>query len=708
MNQRLRISLALVLIFIVGTFQYAMPLLLDDTEPTENTTSSFSLDMSYETTTTTSPQVRVSDYGDVEQGSFFLHRDDENGFVLSPLLDTDVEISVTGLIARARVTQTFTNTSEQWVNGIYVFPLPENAAVDHLAMRIGERNIVGEIHPKQKAKAIYQQAKRDGKKASLLVQQRPNLFTNSVANIGPGERIEVTIEYQQSVHFDANTFSLRFPTTLTERYLPPSNAEQSEVEVTESGWGISQPLYEKAGLDDYNQHGEPIQKQHKVTMNVTLEAGFELQRIHSEFHPIVQTQTDSNGYKISLKQDMIANRDFVLSWQPMPNQNPEAAHFVQHSKQGHYGMIMLMPPDPQLTTQRLAREVVFIIDTSGSMSGESMYQAKAALTYAVDALHQEDTFNVIDFDSSARELWSYAKSANAENKTDASQYIQRLSPEGGTEMMSALQLALAHKSVAPEQPERLRQIIFITDGSVGNEAQLFAYIQNNLRHNRLFTVGIGSAPNSFFMTDAARMGRGTFTYIGSIDAVQVQMQTLFERLAHPTVADVLVNFSNDVEYYPRNIPDLYKGQPMMISYKSPSPLQHITITGTLKNRYWQKSMSLQQGAEQTGLDVLWARRKIAQLSRDKILGGDHDNVNAQIQDVAMAHHLVSSMTSLVAVDQTPTALDVSQDAQVKNHAPEGQLRGMLPQTATPATLQFLLALLFMGLGLCTVIFTKSR
>lgn len=702
MIKRLRFAIVLSLLFIIGAFQYATPLFLDDNQQSSNTQSSFKVDVSYESTTQDMPDVHVSDYGQVEQGSFFLQREGQQGYLLSPLLDTKVDINVTGLVARAKVTQVFTNTSEEWVNGIYVFPLPENAAVDHLEMHIGNRRIVGEIHPKQKAKAIYEQAKREGKKASLLVQERPNLFKNSVANIGPGERIQVTIEYQQAVTYKQDTFSLRFPTTVTERYLPKQNLVDSEVEVDESGWGITQPFYAQSSQ---SQELEPLQPQNKVAMNITLNTGFELDKIKSEFHPIAQAQTEPGRYEVSLKQDMIANQDFVLSWQPKPNQHPKAAHFVQQTKQGHYGMVMLMPPDIGVEAKSLAREVVFIIDTSGSMSGDSMQQAKMALAYAVQDLPATDTFNLIEFDSEASQMWASAQPATAENKDYASDYIASLSADGGTEMLSALQLGLGQQT---QENKGIRQVIFITDGSVGNETQLFAYIQDNLQKSRLFTVGIGSAPNSFFMSEAARMGKGTFTYIGSINSVQLKMQSLFSKLTHPVLADLLINFSEDVEFYPRNIPDLYKDEPVMVSYKSDAQIDNLTVTGTLKNQYWQKAMSLQKGAKQNGLDVLWARRKIAQLDRDKLFGQDFEQTNKQILDVAMNHHLVSSMTSLVAVDKTPTALDVSRDSQVKNAPPKGLLRGNLPQTATAAQLQFLLALLLMGAGLCTVIFTRSR
>ncbi|MFA3791492.1 marine proteobacterial sortase target protein [Aliiglaciecola sp. SL4] len=711
MIKRLRFIIVLSLLFILGALQYATPFFKDESTDERSTSQSkFKIDVSYESVQANQPPVYINDYQQVEQGSFFLQKQGQQGYLLSPLLDTRVDMNITGLIARAKVTQTFTNISDEWVNGIYVFPLPENAAVDHLEMLIGERRIVGQIHPKQKAKAIFEQAKREGKKASLLVQQRPNLFKNSVANIGPGESIKVTIEYQQAVAYENNTFSLRFPTTVTPRYLPKLNMNAGAQEIADSGWGMTQPVYKDGQSTLIQEEPEPM---HKVAMHIALNTGFSVQNIQSELHPIHQLEKQAGVYEISLQQDMIANQDFVLSWQPEPNQEPKAAHFVERHQDAFYGMVMLMPPDVDSQTLSLAREVIFVIDTSGSMSGDAMIQAKQALIYAIQELPENDTFNLVEFDSTARKMWSSPKVANTRVKSEAIDYIANLQADGGTEMLSALQLALGQQSSGSsgnETESRIRQVIFITDGSVGNEVSLFDYIQHNLQQSRLFTVGIGSAPNSFFMGEAARMGKGTFTYIGSTDSVQQQMQGLFTKLTHPILTDLVMNFSEDVEVYPRNLPDLYKGEPIMLSYRANHGVDNLSVTGTLKDQYWQQSLSLQNGGSERGLNVLWARRKIAQLGRDKRLDQDYDEMNKQIEEVAMTHHIVSEMTSLVAVDVTPSAQASSKDAQLKSHLPKGQKHaiGSLPQTATPAQLQWMLALLLMGMGLCTVIFTKRH
>lgn len=674
----------------------------------------FSLDLSYQTKTSSQPiqarAISVQDYDDAEQGSFFVKQQNEQHYLLSPLLDTQVDMQVTGLVARTKLTQTFTNPSHDWVNGIYVFPLPQDAAVDQLRMQVGERIIVGEIHPKRKAKAIYQQAKNSGKKASLLEQQRTNMFTNKVANIGPGESITVTIEYQQLVDYQSGEFTLRFPMTVAPRYLP---ATPSSAEVDDTGWSVDQQNDTEGGNSEVIAATDTSRSsQNKVAINVELKPGFELEQVSSAFHNIHQTQSSDQIYSIELDTEAIANRDFVLNWSAARSLAPQAAHFSQQVGQEYYGLVMLTPPQlPPDQQHILPREVIFVLDTSGSMSGDSLYQAKTALFMAILGLNEQDTFNLIEFNSNARALWSYSRAASTSNKQSARTFIQGLEANGGTNMQPALEMALTQYQQQDE--ERVRQVVFVTDGSVGNDRELVNYIANNINHSRLFTVGIGAAPNSYFMREAAVMGKGTFTYIGSISAVKEKMETLFSKLESPAATNIIADFSAAVEAYPKKLPDLYLSEPVLISYRSEQPLQQLFVSGTTQDSAWTKSLALDAGANQTGLNVLWARRKIAQLTRERMISEDKDTLKQQIEQVAMKHHLVSQYTSLVAVDITPTALDISHDRTVKAHLPlnkrqGGQFVGHLPQTSTSGPLHLICGILFLGIAVCIRMHQKSR
>lgn len=704
MSKGVGIVIMFALIFSIAALQNVVPLFESQAQAGRGNTST-RIDFSYASTHTLlpaegapQPLVHVPDYHDVEQGSLFFDDKQQPGFSLSPQLDTRVQMHISAMVARTTISQTFQNTSSQWLNGIYVFPLPQGAAVDHLSMRIGQRHIEGQIQPKRQAQAIYEQAKLQGKKASLLTQQRPNLFTNAIANIGPGEKVIVTLEFQQKVDFAVNQFSIRLPITVAKRYMPPAPSDPWAVDKG-TPWVLTQPSHFPPEASGQTAPVASVARPSPISIDIQLDAGLPLETLFSPSHAITKTHRQ-NQYQIRLANVEVANRDFVLNWQAKPAHTPQAAHFTQQTEAGHYGMVMLMPPAQRDDRQRISREAIFVLDTSGSMQGRSMGQAKQALKIAIQQLSNTDHFNLIEFDSSARKLWRQALPATQQNKELALQHVEQLVADGGTHMLNALQQALAQQHAS--STASLRQVIFITDGAVANEAHLFEFIANNLQDSRLFTVGIGSAPNSFFMSEAARMGKGTFTFIDSTAQVQAKMNLLFDKLRYPVLTDLLARFSEPVEFYPQHLPDLYQGEPLVLSYRSAAPTSQVNISGSLNHAYWSQSMNLEQGAQGVGLDVFWARNKIADLERSKRMGGDHLQLNQHIEQLALAHHLVSSQTSLVAVDLTPTATDIAEDVSVLSQAPAAQIMGVLPQTATPATLLAYLGWLLIGTALWTI------
>jgi Ca-activated chloride channel family protein len=686
--------------------------------------------------TISAAQESLSSYQDVGHGSLLFVKpsggDKPTSYLSAPLVDTQVNIDVAGIIARTRVSQTFHNPGNSWVNGIYAFPLPENAAVDHLLLQVGERIIEGQIQPKESAKKIFEQAKREGKKASLIEQQRPNLFTNSVANIGPGETVIVTLEYQQTLEYKNKRFSLRFPMTIAPRYLP---ATPIDVVFSEQGWAQANSLDPKLSyLSEQSQYkGQTItadsevetstvnaERPNTVSLSVNLQVGFALRTISSEFHQIDTVETSKDHYQIALQDRAVANKDFVLHWQTQHSNIPLAAHFTEQKNAQEYGLIMLMPPKQDVAI-KLQREVIFVLDTSGSMAGESIMQAKQALLMAITQLSQNDHFNIIEFNSHAQKMWLNAQQADATNKHEALEFVRGLSADGGTEMAEALSMALAAQN-SQGQSTFLRQVIFITDGSVTNEEALMQLIRQNLGASRLFTVGIGSAPNSYFMSEAALSGKGTFSYIGDVSQVHNKMQALLTKLSTPAMQDMQLSFMQNSEFYPNVIPDLYLDEPLIISYKRDLPAatgdQHaIKLSGRQADSAWAVSLELTSQSNNSGVAVLWARNKIAQLSRDRRKSSstaDKDQLQQGITETAMAHHLVSQYTSLVAVDVTPSKPEnvLATDGVIRNHLPHGwhgaNQPDMLPQTATPASLKLLIGAILIGFVLCMQLFTRKR
>jgi Ca-activated chloride channel family protein len=633
-----------------------------------------------------------------QQGTLLLKA--EGTTLAVPAVATEAEIKVSGIVARAVVKQTYRNPYDAWFEGIYVFPLPENAAVDHMRMKIGRRVIEGDIKERQAARAQYEQAKSSGQRAALVEQERPNLFTTSVANIPPRSEITVEIEYQQTLKYDSGSFSLRFPMVVGPRYIPGTPTEGQG-----RGWSpntdqvpdaarITPPVLDPAKHAPSNP----------VRLKVVLDAGVPLARIDSPYHPVTLRESEGGGRIVELAAGEVpANKDFELTWTPAAGHAPQAALFTEKHGEQQYALLMVMPPAKEVAAARLPREVVFVIDTSGSMSGSSIAQAKEALELAVSRLAGQDSFNVIEFNSYAKALYPDARPASAANRESAVRWVRKLQAQGGTEMALALNLALNGR----ENPGGVRLVFFLTEGAVGNEDGLFKLIKDKLGDSRLFTVGIGSAPNSHFMGKAAQTGRGTFTYIGKIEEVKEKMGNLFAKLESPVLKGIEIAWPGSVEAWPKRVPDLYLGEPIVVSALLDKPEGEIRLSGLRGDTPWQSTLPLADARSGRGMGVLWAREKIASHIDSLRDGGKEEEIRDAVVEIALAHHLVSKYTSLVAVDKTPvrTKEDELKSGAIPTNLPEGwefdKVFGELPQGATDSLWNllagFLTLLLAIGL-----------
>ena len=612
--------------------------------------------------------------------------DSQHSFEQLPL-STDIETHINSVVSRTKITQTFSNPSEHWLEAVYQFPLPDDAAVDMLRMTIGERVIEGEIQEKQQAERTYQQAKQQGQRTSLVKQERANLFTTKLANIGPGEAITISIEFQHLVTVDGTQFSLNIPMGITPRYLPPHTESEGKAHTLSPSYALPK------SITDVNQGGQPYRP---VYFSISLNPGFDLMELDSPSHELV-TQQYGNQYQISLANPAQAEQDFILNWKPQLGQEPTVALFNQRMGDYNYHLLMMVPPTHQFIQKHYqAREVIFVIDSSGSMSGQSMEQAKAGLTYALKQLRQEDSFNIIDFDHNATKLFPDAVAFNSDNLQSAHSFINRLTADGGTEIGKAVQLALDKPN-----SEKLRQIIFLTDGSIGNEQQVFSLIHNRLGNNRLFTVGIGSAPNSHFMKNAAEFGRGTFTYIADVSEVENKLAQLFNKIRYPVMSNLTLEQGPlaNIDLQPKYLPDLYIGEVLYASYRTPInssfPMQ---IQGQVDNYQWFYDLPQVVNGHDDGIAKLWARMKIDSLKNDSIYSSrDQQSIKQDILDTALTFKIVSDYTSLVAVDKTPArVLQQLKHIQMANRLPKGWSQSKThgyPQGGTTASLSLAMGLI---------------
>ncbi|VAV94471.1 Inter-alpha-trypsin inhibitor domain protein [hydrothermal vent metagenome] len=630
---------------------------------------------------------------EARSGSLLFRTPTPGQFIPAPILATDVQLEVTGPVIRARVTQKFTNTSDQWVEGLYLFPLPDEAAVDTLVMMVGSRVIEGKIQERQQARKTYETAVKAGKKAALVEQERPNMFLNSVANIGPGETVIVQIEYQDKVQIKDNIWSLHFPLVVAPRFSPTKGQLDSTLLMS----AAPAPM---------------------ATLAVTLKPGFAVQEITSPSHNIIQ-----QGQAISLDASVPANKDFILNWSAKSSPKPLASLYSQQVNGQTYVLAMVQAPTGMgETATGLAKEMVYVIDNSGSMAGVSIRQARTALLQSLEQLRPNDLFNVIRFDDETDLLFPDSVMANANNLQRAKTFVASLAGDGGTVMLPALQAAL---NAPNPDPLRVRQVVFITDGQISNEAELFAAISKNLGDSRLFVVGIGSAPNRYFVSRAARLGRGTDLVIADLDEVAEKMARFLSKLDRPAMRDIAASFvkTKNSQIWPNPVPDLYFNEPLMILAKLSDADDTLTLSGGLGKGNWTAKLDLSNATQGKGIATLWARAKIRNLEEGRFTDVPTDTIDAGILATALEHHLVSRLTSLVAVDVTPSrpkgqpldsasiplllpegwgALETTMSAVPKS-VPVSSARArrgvMLPATASPLQVQIILGLLLLALAL---------
>lgn len=611
-------------------------------------------------------------------------------------VDTQVVAQVSGMVARVTVQQQFRNDTGEWMDAVYVFPLSEKAAVDRLEMRIADRVISGEIREREVARRVFERARDTGRRASLIEQERPNLFTSSIANVPPGETVAVEIGYLESLDYAEAQWSLRIPLTSAPRY---HTCEISANADDPAAGRLASAVSDAARISPPIDPGGAGSQ--RVSIRVAIDAGFRLARLRS-LHHAVEVSDEGRVYAVRLAADHVpADRDFELVWSADLGSSTGAALFTEQLGADTYALLMLVPPHGQAARPAAPREVIFIIDTSGSMEGPSIRQARAALSLALERLGPGDLFNVIQFNSATESLFPQPVAASGSSRAAALEYVAALEANNGTEMLPALAAAFAMRSSAAH----LRQIVFITDGAVGNEEQLLSVIGRELGRARLFTVGIGAAPNGYFMRSAAAMGRGTFTFIGSEREVQERMGQLFEKIESPALTDVELRWPEGVvaEATLSVVPDVYYGEPVLVSARLEGHARGLlSLTGRGNSGYWLRQVPLSMATAHAGVAALWARKRIDDLLDQRRAGADPEAVRKEVVTLAVEHRLVSPFTSLVAVDRTPARPAGMPGAHtaVPQVAPAGSAWSGTavgyPTTATPAAQRFLLGLVLLS------------
>ncbi len=564
-------------------------------------------------------------------------------------LQTDVDIEVTGMLAYTTVSRRFLNDGDQWAEGRYQFPLPDDSAVESLTIMVDGRLIEGEIQERGQARQTFDQARSEGRSAGLVTQERGNLFSTSITNIPPGGEVEIRIGFRQVVEFEHGRFSLRFPTSSAFKAL---------------------------------------------RLQVELRPGMELASIESSFH-LVTTDFDGDSWLVTLGGGFDDSpQDFELIWRPARTSQVQSAAFMQHLGGLDHALLVMVPPQT-FTNQNTPREVIMIIDTSGSMQGEPIVQARDSLHFALDRLGPRDRFNVIEFNHITRPLFDQPLPASNGRIDQARLFVNGLQASGGTVMGPSL--ATAMRPVIPDG--YLRQIVFVTDGLISNETEIIDQIRRDIGYSRLFTVGIGNGVNSQFLRDGARFGRGAYTYIGDLDQIHQRMSELISQLTSPVLHDIELHWPGDAESHPERIPDLYTGQPLVVSARGQNLSGELLVSAMSDGRPWQQVIPLDAFQIAPGVAAHWGRSAIQSELDRRGPGVAMNEVRQGVLDLALEYQLLSPFTSLVAVDRTP---ERSRQVALRRHDngySEIHARGM-PATdggTWDSLIRGLLALLLVGL-----------
>ena len=558
-----------------------------------------------------------------------------------PLQHTAVTAAIKGYISTVNVRQQFTNPYDSKIEAVYLFPLPEKSAVSEFLMIIGDRKIRGILREKEEAKAIYDAARSQGYQASLLVQHRPNVFEQKVANIEPGKSIDVDIKYFHTLKYEDGWYSFVFPTVVGPRYNPPHSTDPIQA-LPRGSTGSTQTGVHYLRPDERSGHD--------LSIDVSIDAGVTLEGIRST-HEITTNRLDAERVDVQLeRQTTIPNRDFKVDFRVAgTTMKSELLTYMDDSGQGYFTM-MLYPPISTDVLKRKAMEMVFVIDASGSMSGVPLTQAKDAVRAALDQLQQSDTFQLIRFSDNASQFGNAPVLATLENKRRAKRWLDNLHGGGGTQMVEGVRTALDF----PHDPSRLRFVSFMTDGYIGNEAEILAAIHERLGGSRIFSFGVGSSVNRYLMERMAQVGKGAVAYLGLNQSGYDVMQDFFDRISRPALTDIEIDWGGMAvsDVYPANPPDVFVGRPLVVTGSFAGAAGTVRVSGDSGG---EKAVLSVDGGEQAGPELakLWARMRIAELKdRQTILGDAGGELAASIRETALRFQLMSDYTSYVAVDSS--------------------------------------------------------
>lgn len=584
------------------------------------------------------------------------------GFV--PLRHTTVKTEITGFVARTEVTQEFENVLSNPVEAIYVFPLPHDSAVDGMTMKVGDREIQAVIKERDEARKIYEAARNAGHTAALLDQERPNIFTQSVANIPPNSKVEVTLYVLELLKYEGGIYEFSFPTVVGPRYIPgiatnaPDRGTMADTNQVPDASHISPPVA--------SVHTSDVHAGHDISFDVSLKAGVPIGDVESTSHKIFADRTGPDSFHVKLADDaVLPNKDFILKYKVAGLGIHDAV--LKHSDgNGGYFTLILQPPEQVSDEAAVPRQLIFVLDTSGSMWGFPLEMAKKTIARALDHLRKDETFNLITFSGATRVLFPEPVPATPENIAMARQVLAGAYGSGGTEMMGAIRTALGDDAGAgkPMDGDPVRVVCFMTDGYVGNDAAIIAEVKKH-PDARVFSFGIGTAVNRFLLTKMAEEGHGDVEFVTNPNEAEPAADRFYDRVHTPVLANISIDWGGlpVTDVYPREVRDLFSAKPIILTGRfTGHPSGKIVVKGMQGTGEFSRSIPVdfsQPDPDNAALEKIWARHKVEDLMSQDWQGIQYGNSShkAEIIQVGLKHSLATQYTSFVAVETRTVVQD---------------------------------------------------